>query len=736
MPPELGPAAREGRAVIPAPPSSASSPFFAAGAARAGAPSRRGVGLGVALVTSLVASGARAQDGGAQASRVVPPYETVVTAPTVMTASPLPREDRAASASVVLPADSPRAYDDLGALMLEVPGVTTTRTGSAGSFTTLSLRGSNPDQVRIFVDGVPLNIAQGGAVDVSTLPLGDVERVEVYRGQSPLAFGESAMGGVISITTRTPGVPNVGARAGVGSVATRFGDVSAGGHLGGVRLYLGAHALSSTGVFRFFNDNCTPLNATDDAWSSRQNNDVKQADGTLRVATDLLGRRTLSFGVIAFGRDQGLPGSSCVQTQFVRFATARALAYLRYEDRDSLGDGGRLSAQLFASRQRDHFTDPGELSLGAWNTRDDTQSAGATANASRALAGWLRLAVVAEARAEIFQPQNLGDPMPIGAPARRLIAVGGVEPTFYWRAANLEVIPSVRIELQRDVVTGRDPLLQTQRPPDPPLDRTLPVWRLALIRPLGAAVALKGNVGRYARAPSFLELYGGSGRLVGNPALRPERGLNGDVALTVDASSGSQVGISTRTAVFGARVDDLIEWEHDPYGHSRAANLAAARILGAEQEVRLTVGRWGRIVAQATYLQALDHSGVPAHEGKQLPFRPRWQGYVRPELARMSVPRGTEAAIVLGVYVDGAVVGGLYDVPSNSHTLPARFLLGAGVSAEAPRWGLRAVLSGQDLTRTWTNDLANYPVPSRTIYLALAWQAAPRSDANRNNSPN
>ena len=89
--------------------------------------------------------------------------------------------------------------------MLEVPGVTVMRTGSIGAASTITLRGSSADEVRVFVDGVPVNIASGGAVDMSTLPLGDVERVEVYRGTSPLAFGESALGGVVSITTRTPG---------------------------------------------------------------------------------------------------------------------------------------------------------------------------------------------------------------------------------------------------------------------------------------------------------------------------------------------------------------------------------------------------------------------------------------------------------------------------------------------------------------------------------------------------
>ena len=119
--------------------------------------------------------------------------------------APQPRADQSAAASVVLPDDSPRAYDDLASLLLEMPGVNVVRTGSIGKASTITLRGSNPDQVRVYVDGVPVNIAAGGGVDVSTLPIGDVERVEVYRGSSPLEFGESALGGIISITTRTPG---------------------------------------------------------------------------------------------------------------------------------------------------------------------------------------------------------------------------------------------------------------------------------------------------------------------------------------------------------------------------------------------------------------------------------------------------------------------------------------------------------------------------------------------------
>src|SRR5437899_2265243 len=118
-------------------------------------------------LAALLGGRARAEEGPAPAP---PPIsETVVTAP--VPPAHAPREDQAAAASVVLPEESPRALDDVGTLLAEVPGVTVTRSGSLGSFATLSLRGSNPDEVRIYVDGVPLGIAEGGAVDISTLPL-------------------------------------------------------------------------------------------------------------------------------------------------------------------------------------------------------------------------------------------------------------------------------------------------------------------------------------------------------------------------------------------------------------------------------------------------------------------------------------------------------------------------------------------------------------------------------------
>ena len=644
-----------------------------------------------------------------------PAFETVVTAHPAPAAAP--REDLTAAASVVVPDASPRAFDDLGGLLLEVPGVTVTRTGSLGSFSTLTLRGANPDEVRFYLDGVPLNIAAGGGVDISTLPLGDVARVEVYRGTTPLAFGQSALGGIVSLSTRTPGDARASARAGVGSFGTALGDLAAGGRAGRLRLYLGIHGLSSRGDYPYLNDNGTKLNTSDDVYQPRQNNDLRQADGTLRAAMALSGRRTLSLTLLGIGKDQGLPGRGGDPTVAARFRTARALQALRYESRDDLGAGGRLSVQAYASEQWDRLRDPNaELGLGGPEmTRDSTVAAGALVNASRALGDQARAALVLEGRDETYTPENDLAAVPVGLPARRLVGVAGAEVDLRVSRLDLDVVPSARLEAMSDLVSVRDtlgvPVAQA------PIDRLLPVWRLGLARPLGGGAVLKANAGRYARAPSFLELYGnGAGRLLGNPDLAAERGTNADLALWVDRGA-PRASISSRTTLFGALADDLIQWEYTPWGQGQAENIGRARIWGVEQELRLTAGRHARFVSQATYLVALDESDNAAAHGPQLPFHPRARVYARLEVARIALPAGLE----LGAYADGDLQTGTYADAINSQSFGTRLLVGAGLTVARPRDRVRLTASVANLTDFRGEDGVDWALPGRCAFVTLAY---------------
>ena len=645
------------------------------------------------------------------------PYETVVTAGPPPTEQPL--HDQAAAATVVLPADSPRARDDLGDLLMEVPGVTITRSGGLGAFATISLRGSNPDEVRIYIDGVPMNVAAGGSVDLSTLPLGDVERVEVYRGTTPIAFAESALGGIISITTRTPGTPHASVRVGSGSLGNTFADATVGGRWRRLRLYAGVHALHAINDFQYRSDNGTVVDPSDDKTLPRQNNQLGQGDGVVRAAVDLPGRRELAVGLLGIWRRQGLSGLGIYPTREATFVTTRGLAYTSYESRSDLGDSSRLRAQVFFSAQRDEFTDR-LMEVGGIPavTHDTVMSLGSTVTASKTAASWARLAAIVEGRRETFQPVNDFEDTPVGVPAQRLVGAAGAEVDLWWRQLALDIIPSARLETVRDVVTGRDLLFARQRPASDPIVHALPVLRLGLVRPIGPWLAVKANGGRYARVPSFNELYGDTGRQLGNPELRPEIGWNADAGVSFSAS-GAAVIVDARTIVFGARVNDLIGWESTTAGPSRALNLSSARVWGLEQELRMRIGRRFRLAGQATYTDARDVGDVASRRGRQMPAHPRYHAYLRPELRNLFEGR----RVLAGAYVEGDLSSGAFRDSNNQSPIPTRLLIGAGFLIDVPRAGLRLTVSAQNLGDSRINDITGYPIPGRLVFASLMWSA-------------
>jgi iron complex outermembrane receptor protein len=684
------------------------------------------------LFATLAAGPARAQDAGARADAdaapdtTLPPApaptaprpdavpgpaprnETVVRAPALAAAAP--REDRTAAATVVLPQESPRAADDLGSLLLEVPGANVTRTGGVGAFSTLSLRGSNPDEVRVFVDGIPLNQAVGGAVDLSTLPLGDVERVEVYRGSAPLAFGESALGGVVAITTRTPAEAQAAARVGGGSFRTMVAGASGGGALGPLRLYLGLHALRARNDF--------PIDAPDVPGGyqpgSRENDDVSQVDGVARAVLPLPGRRELRAGLIGVARDQGLAALDIYHATSARASTARLLGHLDYASRDDLGAGGRLRAVLFASEVLDDFSDPLHEIVGVpTDTRDRTRSLGARVTADKPLGERLRLGSVIEGRVEDFLPRNLLDAtMPTGSAATRETGVAGLELDARFPRARLDLLPSARLEATRDVRTGRDNF-GANLPPAPAQARALPVLRLGLLRALGleGAAALRGNVGYYARVPSFLELYGYSRGVLGNPTLAPERGLNVDLGVS-GTREGPRGAVSASATLFGARVEELIAWE--VFGSQmRAENVSSARIWGVELELRARARRLAA-VAQATLTDARDEGPLAADHDHQLPHHPRYHGY-----GRLEWRQPLSAGLAGGAYADLDATAG--DYWTSSGPLPARALVGVGASLEHAPSGLRLVASLFDVGDSRVEDVPGYPLPGRSAFVTLEW---------------
>src|SRR6056297_951346 len=91
--------------------------------------------------------------------------------------------------------------ENLSDVIEKQAGIQVRQSGGLGSFSSVSMRGASGDQVMVFLDGVLLNDASGGGVDLSNISLSDVESIEIYRGITPANFGRSSIGGAINIRT-------------------------------------------------------------------------------------------------------------------------------------------------------------------------------------------------------------------------------------------------------------------------------------------------------------------------------------------------------------------------------------------------------------------------------------------------------------------------------------------------------------------------------------------------------
>lgn len=126
--------------------------------------------------------------------------ETVVTA----TRSAQPLSDLVADVSIVDRAMIERSgATGVADVLARLPGVEISRNGGIGSTTGVFLRGGNSQHTAVYLDGVRLDAQSGsGGVAWESIPLAQIDRIEVLRGPAAAVYGSDAINGVIQLFTR------------------------------------------------------------------------------------------------------------------------------------------------------------------------------------------------------------------------------------------------------------------------------------------------------------------------------------------------------------------------------------------------------------------------------------------------------------------------------------------------------------------------------------------------------
>lgn len=147
--------------------------------------------------------------------------DEIVISPTGV---PTPAKEIASSVTVVTAQEIERQQRrTLPQALAAVPGLNIVQTGGPGGLTSVFMRGTNSNHVKVLIDGIEVNdpSTPNRSFDFGQMLTTDIERIEVLRGPQSGLYGANALGGVISITSkRGEGPPKLTASAEAGSYGT------------------------------------------------------------------------------------------------------------------------------------------------------------------------------------------------------------------------------------------------------------------------------------------------------------------------------------------------------------------------------------------------------------------------------------------------------------------------------------------------------------------------------------
>jgi len=155
-------------------------------------------------------------------------------------------------------------------VLSRVQGIQIARNGGPGSTTSVFLRGTETRFSAVFIDGVRVDSQSVGGAPWESIPLAQIDRIEVVRGPAAAVYGSDAIGGVIQLFTRK-GEPGVAPYVGVGGGSRGLFKAEAGvsGASGAADYSLGVATERSRG----FNATTTPgFDPDDDGYETTSGN--------------------------------------------------------------------------------------------------------------------------------------------------------------------------------------------------------------------------------------------------------------------------------------------------------------------------------------------------------------------------------------------------------------------------------------------------------------------------------
>ncbi len=486
-----------------------------------------------------------------------------------------------------------------------VTGVQVFMTGGPGSAATSMIQGSESRHVAVYIDGIQLNNLSDNTVDLASLPVQNIEKIEIIKGPASSAWG-SALGGVINIITKAGKDEGAG-----GMLSASYGQH----HTGDYR----AEALGKEGRFGYY---FTAGRLVTDGF--QPHNDFAGNNAYAKLSYDLTDHTSVRATVSYDSLDRGI-GDLPFPPIFVdnEMSDVRSTVALR----STLSKSTDLQISLWYLRQHNDSSNF-LLTTGApfpFDPMDRYRDNG--------YGGSFKLTWKEEHHAVVFggdydartlDSNNIAN----GSQGIKKWA-GYINDTMTF--GSLAVIPGLRYDWTDSNGTFTSP-------------------SLGLTYGLTETTLLRVYAARGFNIPSLAFTYGGSLGNVANPDLKVEK------------VESYQIGVETaavkylwaKVSLFRHDLDDVLETTRLPSGFAMVVNGGRQRREGLEAEIRTAPVYHTSLSAGAEFINAKDRD--TGETVKSVPQRTYDIG--------LTYDDGSFKALAKGHYIywnTDPVLGGVYD---------------------------------------------------------------------------
>jgi len=523
----------------------------------------------------------------------------IVTAPRI-SADSIDTDFQTSSVTVISKDEFDTKVATVADILKKETGIQIRQSGGLGSFSTVNIRGSSSRQVNVYLDGVLLNGAFGGSVDLSQFALGNVESIEIYRGNAPVQLGFSGIGGAINIKTRKlQGEPLKQLTLGVGSFESKKLAVSVADSYLGNEFFVSAEYLAADNDFDIVNQNGTFDNPRDDFVEKRNNADFNHTSGLFSINRSINEFVNAKLITQFFDKEDKLANSLNTEDNRAKLETVFLSTQVKLDY--FYQPGVSYGFKLFSSEKTEFFQDDGDLTgLEANKEEGTTLTYGSVLQSSFSLDSHL-LNLNLESKVEKYSLIDFK--LSNTFKYKRTQNILGLQDE--WLSPDGKWVVSISGRLFYIVDKSEQGNVDKSD------------WETNLsagaLYTINDTVQLRANISSAIRTPQLFELYGDRGYFKGNADLVPENAINYDAGLLFTTQNSK-----TSASIFYRSLTDAIVNVFGSQGTGKAFNIAKAKVMGLELDTFYKINGVWSVSTKSTLQDSENLSKGPDTNGNSL----------------------------------------------------------------------------------------------------------------------